>query len=415
MPAIVRAQNAGVYVTDDFAPDTQGVVRRISTLFDVATTTTPAPANTSGGDTLFGEDGFDIMYGQGSNEVGMAGGAGNDEMYGNAGDDVMLGNNGQDDLIGGTGRTKTDDPASAVDGRLDGADAITGGSGTAAADTDDYDVIVGDNATVFRTLNGSGAWVVNTFNAAITRAIRHYDVGTVAQAAAAGVSGGDILRGEDNDDTMYGQGGNDDMQGDGGQDYMEGNAATDTLSGNDGSDDMTGGTGRINDDPATGVAGRLDANDFMYGNDGFDVMAGDNAILVRTLVGGQWVSNTFNAGIQHQPRLLLDQNSPNAALVSGGDLMRGGAQDDLMYGQAGNDDMDGNEGDDFMEGNSDNDTMLGSADQDDMIGGTVDGTIWDGADIMYGGAQGDVMAGDNATIQRPLDKRPVANRAQHAG
>ena len=189
--SIVRAQNAGVYVTDDFAPDTQDVVRRISTLFDVATTTTPAPANTSGGDTLFGEDGFDIMYGQGSNEVGMSGGTGNDEMYGNAGDDVMLGNDGQDDLIGGTGRTKTDDPASAVDGRLDGADAITGGSGTATADTDDYDVIVGDNATVFRTLNGSGAWVVNTFNAAITRTIRHYDVGTVAQAAAAGVSGGD--------------------------------------------------------------------------------------------------------------------------------------------------------------------------------------------------------------------------------
>ena len=297
--SIVRAQNAGVYVTDDFAPDTQDVVRRISTLFDVATTTTPAPANTSGGDTLFGEDGFDIMYGQGSNEVGMAGGNGNDEMYGNDGDDVMLGNHGQDDLIGGTGRTKTDDPASAVDGRLDGADAITGGTGTAAADTDDYDVIVGDNATVFRTLNGSGAWVVNTFNAAIARTIRHYDVGTVAQAAAAGVSGGDLLRGEDNDDTMYGQGGNDDMQGDGGQDYMEGNAATDTMSGNDGSDDMTGGTGRINDDPATGLNGRLDANDFMYGNDGFDVMAGDNAILVRTLVGGQWVSNTFNAGIQH--------------------------------------------------------------------------------------------------------------------
>ena len=72
-------------------------------------------------------------------------------------------------------------------------------SGTAAADTDDYDVIVGDNATVFRTLNGSGAWVVNTFNAAITRTNRHYDVGTVAQAAAEGVSGGDLLRGEDNE------------------------------------------------------------------------------------------------------------------------------------------------------------------------------------------------------------------------
>ena len=263
-------------------------------------------------------------------------------------------------------------------------------------------MILGDNATVFRVLDGSGAWVVNTFNAALTRSMRHYDVGTVAQAPAAGVSGGDTLRGEDNDDTMYGQGGDDDMEGNGGDDYMEGNADTDTMSGDAGNDDMTGGTGRINDDPAAGTNGRLDANDFMYGSAGFDVMAGDNAILVRTLVSGQWVKNTFNDGWQHEARILLDQNSPNALLVSGGDLMRGGPHDDLMYGQAGDDDMDGNEGDDFMEGNSDDDTMLGSADQDDMIGGTVDGTIWDGADTMYGGSEGDVMAGDNATIERPL-------------
>ncbi len=401
--SIVRDQNGGQYVTDDFAGDTQDVVRRIVTLFDVATTDfTPAP-NTSSGDTLFGEGGFDIMYGQGGDEIGMSGGSGNDEMYGNAGDDIMAGNDGQDDLVGGTGRTKSDDPASAVDGRLDGADAITGGSGTAAADADDYDVVLGDNATAFRTRDtGTGFWVTNTFNAAIARTIRFYDVGTVASAPGVGTSGGDLLRGEDNDDLLYGQGGDDDMAGDGGDDYMEGNAGTDTMSGNDGNDDMAGGTGRINDDPATGTDGRLDAGDFMYGNDGFDVMAGDNALLVRTLAGGQWVKNTFNDGWQHEPRILLDENSTQAALVSGGDLMEGGAQDDLMYGQAGDDDMDGNAGDDFMEGNSHDDLMKGSENQDDMIGGTVDGTIWDGADTMYGGSEGDVMAGDNATIDRPL-------------
>jgi Ca2+-binding RTX toxin-like protein len=400
--SIVRAQNGGVYVTDDFAPDTMGVVRRIVTLYDVATTTSPALANTSGGDTLFGEDGFDIMYGQGGDEVDMSGGSGNDVMYGNEGDDVMLGNDGQDDLIGGTGRTKSDDPSTAVDGRLDGADTITGGSGTPDADTDDYDVILGDNATVFKALDGDGAWVVNTFNAAIARDIYHYDVGTVTYAPAGDVSGGDLLRGEDHDDIMYGQGGDDNMQGDGGDDYMEGNAGTDTMSGNLGNDDMVGGTGRINDDPATGVNGRLDANDLMYGNEGFDVMAGDNAILVRTLIDGQWVSNTFNDGIQHEDRILLDENSSDALFVSGADEMHGGAQDDLMYGQAGDDQMYGDDDDDLMEGNSDSDTMRGGADQDDMIGGTVDASIWDGADTMYGGPGGDVMAGDNAIIERPL-------------
>ena len=79
--AIVRAQSGGAYVTDDFAPDTLGVVRRIVTLYDVATTAVAAPAGTSGGDTLFGETGDDTLYGEG----------GADLLYGNADADTLFG------------------------------------------------------------------------------------------------------------------------------------------------------------------------------------------------------------------------------------------------------------------------------------------------------------------------------------
>ena len=380
--SIVRAQNGGVYVTDNFAPDTMGVVRRIITLFDVATTTTPAPANTSGGDTLFGEDGFDIMYGQGSNEVGMSGGGGNDEMYGNDGDDVMLGNDGQDDMVGGTGRTKSDDPASATDGRLDGVDAITGGSGTPDADANDYDVIMGDNATifkVFKVLDGNGAWVVNTFNAAITRNIRHYDVGTVVQTSVVGASGGDLLSGEDNDDIMYGQGGNDLMRGGNGDDHMEGNAndtarsypdcqgaviVGDLLYGEQGQDDLIGGTSRtVSDRADSAVDGRLDGDDTIYGGDcehpfeqDFDVIAGDNASITRVLdANGLWMRNTFNNAYTRIIHL-LDVGGVDSSVsveTNGDDRLFGEANDDIVYGQGGNDLMRGGVGQDYMEGNAD--------------------------------------------------------------
>ncbi len=167
---------------------------------------------------------------------------------------------------------------------------------------------------------------------------------------------------------------------------------------------MVGGTGRINDDPATGTDGRLDGGDTMYGGAEFDVMAGDNALLVRTLDGTQkWVKNTFNDGIQHDARILLDVDSTNASQVSGPDRMYGDEHDDLMYGQGSGDYMEGNANDDFMEGNAADDTMKGNAGQDDMIGGTIEATREDGRDTMDGGDNADVMTGDNATIGRPLD------------
>jgi len=344
-----------------------------------------------GSDTMYGDAGNDDMYG----------GPAADTMHGNAGDDYMEGN-------------------------PDGGDTISGGDGAGGVTYDDYDVILGDNGIIARAKNATtGMWLINSFNDAVTRNITLYDVAEVGSPAPVGTSGNDTLYGEANDDIMYGQGGNDEMYGGPGDDYMEGNAGAETIMhGDDGNDDMVGGTGRINDDPELGVDGRLDDGDTMHGDAGFDVMSGDNAIITRVLdEAGQWLSNTYNDGIQHELIILLDVDSPHVAVVSGNDTMYGDDQDDVMYGQGSNDEMYGGAGHDYMEGNADDDTMEGNPGQDDMVGGTgrlhgdpewgIDGRF-DGDDIMYGenatsgngtaeGDGADVMLGDNSIIIRPLN------------
>ncbi|HUP84685.1 MAG TPA: calcium-binding protein [Acidimicrobiales bacterium] len=426
-------------------------VARSTTLFDVATVAAPTAEGGSdqfsGIDVLHGEDGYDILYGQGDADA-LYGGKLDDYLEGNADGDTLSGEGGQDDLVGGTGRATSDAPNSADNGRLDGADNLYGNNAANSSPTDDYDVLMGDNATVLRgdpAVATPTPWVVNTFNASIKRQVTLYDVGTATAAAGAGTSGGDLMRGQDAADLMYGQGDADDMEGGSGDDYMEGNAGSDKILGQDGNDDMIGGTGRIRtrigasvvEDPATGTNGRLDAGETnMLGGDGFDVMTGDNAIVARKLVGpGDWVANTYNLGIQHELVRLLDLNSGVQSVVSGGDYMEGNEKDDVMYGQANGNDaanpatpdvMKGNIGDDYMEGNAGADVMQGNADQDDMVGGTgriandndggtdfsINGRL-DGADDMVGDSLStdegveasndyDVMAGDNAEIVRPL-------------
>ena len=416
--AIIRPLSAGQWIRDTFALSTTNVVRRSVRLYDVQTISTNRAAEQnaeverlipsaieldepiSGDDTLQGQAAHDLLYGQGANDT-LRGGGGDDAVEGNAGADMLYGDAGQDDLIGGTGRTISDDPTSAFRGRVDGADKIWGGSNGSDL-AGDFDVIMGDNATIIRPLDGSGRWRTNTFNASLERDLRLFDVGEFGSPAGANTSGGDLVYGEANDDVMYGQGGNDTLWGGGGDDYVEGNTANDQLRGGLGNDDLIGGTGRINEDPPSGQTERLDGGDTIHGDAGFDVLAGDNALIARTLVGGLWQPNTFNAGIQHQPRLLLDLNSPNTNAVAGGDTLFGEDDDDLLYGQFGIDILAGNNGDDLLEGNGGNDTLNGNAGQDDVIGGSAQAGQLDGADTLLGSTEADVLVGDNGTIARPL-------------
>jgi Ca2+-binding RTX toxin-like protein len=426
--AITRFGTFGNWTTDDLVDragtdnDVLGVVRRRVVLFDMPTTLDPnAAVGYSGNERILGGAGHDIIYGQGGDDE-LQGGALDDYLEGDSGVDSLYGQAGQDDIVGGTGRRVSDDSSSALDGRLDGAEVAFGDDDPnlrPLSGIDDYDVLAGDNATVIRDgdpffTGVSGSWQVNSFNAAIRRSLWLYDVGVAGAPAAPGTFGADRLYGQAADDVLYGQGGDDYLEGGDGDDYLEGNEGADAVLGQIGNDDIIGGTGRINNDPAAGTPNRLESAETLSGGPGFDVMAGDNAIIRRTLVNGAWQPNVFNGGIKHEVVQLIDMEVVGGPTVPttvfGNDTMHGNEQDDVMYGQGGNDPMFGDVGDDYMEGNAGVDVMEGNAGQDDMLGGTgrvntdpasgMPGRV-DAGDFMYGGTGHDEMLGDNAVLIRP--------------
>jgi Ca2+-binding RTX toxin-like protein len=448
-------------------------------LFDLAGVGNPAVLGSAhGGDTMNGDGGTDFMFGQGSNDT-MSGGDLPDYMEGNDGNDTMAGNDGDDDMIGG---------GSALDGIMD---RIRVGEGlhdegeTNMSGGDGADWMAGDNAFMNRVLFGEFDTPIDLF-----------DVNSPDEAL---VSGGDTMEGNAGEDIMFGQGngsqtnqsdppdGNVDNDGDGvadedaawlgdtmrggaDDDYIEGNHGSDLIYGNGGNDDLIGGGSALDGlfiELRVGN-GLQDERDTIYGNDGQDVVAGDNARINRT---GE-VTGLILPVSEDRNVTLFDVDSGDSAF-SGGDFLSGGADDDLVFGQGnggqsanqadpldgvdndfdgregpdsteydcadngfdndGDGDADGadsdcqaaidedqpwdgdimlgNGGDDYMEGNHGADWMFGGADEDDMIGGgsahdgiiipTREGTgLNDGPDVMHGEGDDDVMAGDNAWINR---------------
>ncbi len=80
------------------------------------------------------------------------------------------------------------------------------------------------------------------------------------------------------------------------------------------------------------------------------------------------------------------------------DIMYGDSGDDQMFGNTGDDDMRGGSEHDYMQGNEGADTMRGEGGLDRLIGGTPTPGTSDGSDTIYGGAQADVVLGDNGDI-----------------
>jgi Ca2+-binding RTX toxin-like protein len=399
----------GQWILDSFSDEASNIVRRRTVLFDVATVDFAPRAVAAGGDKIYGEASYDLLYGQGDNDF-LHGGGGDDHIEGNAANDHLWGDDGQDDLIGGSGRTISDDPASAMNDRLDGADTMYGHSGEIIHGEEplcevlvdnssddrasgDQDVLVGDNATITRPLDEAERWQINTFHSGVVRYVWFFDVATIRYRPDSRTSGDDTIYGQFQEDWLYGQGANDTLSGGSADDLLEGNAGNDKIAGDKGNDDLLGGTGRINNDPETSLPNRLDGDDWMAGGEGYDFMAGDNAVISRTLQAGRWVRNTYNEGVQHQRIWLQDLDSENMAWVSGDDRLCGYGDDDVLYGQAKGDVMHGGAGHDYLEGNAGDDLMTGGVGQDDMIGGTgrinndprvgTSGRL-DGSDAMWG-------------------------------
>ena len=343
----------------------------------------------AGDDNMFGDSGNDRMFG-GLNNDTIRGGIGDDYLEGNENDDTLWGGAGQDDIIGGSSSELPD-----------GSDTVFGLA--------DHDVIAGDNATITRPLGAAP----NSFDGSVVRDV----------TLLGGGFGGDELNGAGGNDRIFAQGGDDLVRGGNDHDFIEGNAGADTLFGNTGQDDIVGGgslhVGTIVSHPpiVPTTAGLLDGADVIDGGDDFNVIVGDNGRIGRPLDGGEWIEDTAVPGFVVREVVLFDVLISDPA-VAGGDTIIGGSVRDLLFGQAGDDEIEGREGDDYIEGNQGNDTVSGGLGGDDVVGGSasLDGvlgstipagfvasTITDGADIIDGYADDDVIVGDNGRISRPPD------------
>ena len=302
-------------------------------------------------DEMFGDSGNDLMWGDantaapGDGPDEMRGGIGDDYMFGNAGGDDMRGDSGNDRMVGGN-----DDPDKADNSAPD-RDEMRGGSGA--------DVMAGDNAT-------------------ISEAGAHCHACTLD-----GEGDGDDMFGDTEADRMFGQTGDDDMYGGGAGDYMEGNDGSDKIRGEDGDDDLIGGGSANAASTARSTSDRIgdglpDEADEIWGGDGEDWIAGDNARIDR------------NFDLGDTADLVLFDVNPAVTTTSGGDRIEGNGGHDAIFGQ-GNGAQDPEDQGDAPDGNVDND-LDGEFDEDGGI--ALGGTPFLG-DIIWAGAGNDYVEGNH--------------------
>ncbi|MDQ3384606.1 MAG: hypothetical protein M3503_01130 [Actinomycetota bacterium] len=428
-----------------------------------------ATAANEGADEVRGGPGADRLFLGGGADQGF-GDAGNDLAHAGEGDDTLTGGDGADLLLGeaGVDRIIGDDPATAageagsaraivcrsqtsiVNGMVD-LDGDLVGSSTDTGQLEGLRVVSGlvrDAAgnpfsgvlgsTVFsagradldgdRTADSpSDTGVVPL--AGVTGSVGNGDCilgGDGSDAELAGGDGGDhvdggtgdeaMVRGDGGDDLVRGGTGDDTVVGDAGNDLVIGDSGDDALEGNDGDDVLRGGAGVDLLIGGSQIAGAVDGADELLADRGNDVLAGDNARMVRVSP-----ANTGTAIPGVSLTLLATIPRPGGTLA---DKLFGGFDDDWAFGQTGADLVRGGQGRDVVEGGPDADTVQGDDDADLVVGGSsTDGEVTpsrsgaglaDGGDLLLGdaGADGrdgsDVIAGDNARLDPgPMQAIPL--------
>ena len=309
-------------------------------------------------------------------------------------DDVIYGNDGNDVIFGGTGRDKIwgdNDNDNFNDADGDGADLIFGDHSKIYPSIDDAVIDEDFLEHPFDNPYHDPFFINNNFFSINTQEINGADTEDVPD----GVNDfEDIIFGSGNDDTIIG--GQDDDILFGGEDNDILIGGHNVLGGNDEIDDMDQA---LQDAILSGVLANRDAsdindvNDVMDGDGNEDVMAGDNAIIIRqndyttsfllnsqspryqqlndttviysmdseTLGGLYDVDVGFSPNIEGIPQLDPESNvgyfvillnhsegiataaaqSPADPQVFGNDVMAGGAHNDEMFGQLGDDIMQG--------------------------------------------------------------------------
>ncbi|WP_146231058.1 calcium-binding protein [Micromonospora sicca] len=378
----------------------------------------------AGQDTVHGSAGTDLVVSHSAN--GQTG-----RVYGYGGDDVLVGGYGTDELFGGPDedyviaepsaigepggsdgygpfRQVTHDPlptgtqsqTKLLVGGL-GSDHVIGGDGGATvfgdrhlpAETCADATLAGgqpapaDQGAADLILGGAGAEIVSAGSGADRadlgggddRACGQLGDDTLHLGGGAdrvwGAAGVDQLHGDDGADLLFGNAGDDGLYGGAGVDTAEGNEGADQVFGGPDADVLYGG-GR--------AAGVSDGRDLLYGEDGVDRIVGDNG--------------TPRIGDVGPYPLDLAGDVPGAGA---GDVISGGADADVAYGGLGDDRINGDAGDDQLEGNNGADLVHGDLGRDEIVGGSgqepAAGTGRpDVGDELYGDADTDLIAGDNA-------------------
>ena len=389
----------------------------------VATTNNHLGAN----DQLLSGDGDDVILG----------GFGEDKINGGGGNDDILGDNGSLNYTGSVLTTITsEDPsngsADTIDG-ADGNDTIIGGTG---ADTItgglDTNIILGDQGLIrFDTngvrievstmdhlfgaaddiksgagddviLGGSGSDPILAgagddivlgdngrveYTAGVLTLITTADVTTGATETINAGEGNDLVFGATGEDTIIGDLGNDILIGDYGFISFDTDGRREEISttdSNDGANDTI--TGSEGDDILIGGFGQDD----LQGQDGADVVLGDNGNLVYTsgnltrvasidptigdsdIIGGNEGDDVVVGGAGKETieadegnNIVIGDNGelifdgPSGLLASAGSIATDTGADDIIFAGTGDDIVIGGAADDTIEAGSGNNTVLG--------------------------------------------------------
>lgn len=347
-------------------------------------------------DTLFGGDDDDHLYGQGDDDH-VRGGRHDDVLFGNGGDDDVFGDRHEDLLYGNAGDDTLeggpeDDLAFGNDGSdhlfgQAGGDRLVGGSDP----DDDADHVGSFDDTDDFLFGGAGMDVLLGDNGAVGDVADEATILPINGQTDEDAYGDDELDGGPHDDVLHGQDGNDTLWGAGGDDQLFGELHDDHLFGQAGHDVMLGDRGRVTPAPADPDQ----PNTLPGGSRGWTVT------LVEPDDGGV---DDLHGGLGDDHGFAGADN----------DLLEGGVGDDHLEGNGGRDEMYGLSVtfDDGVEQDSDlnEGTLLAtSGDQDDLIGGSSSvhpdlhsaaGAADEGETVMLGNADDDVMAGDNAEIDK---------------
>lgn len=222
---------------------------------------------------------------------------GDDYMEGNGGRDLMYGGLGQDDMLGGSSALfglNHADPIVANQLRPDSSDTMFGGAGidiarnhigdatlgteadgssnvvkpTATGHARDADYMMGDNANVYRLVDGADNFRVFAYDnygslKLVPRAMQQLDYtlggadyrgGVYNADGAADIDGAgplddngaaDLIHGESGDDTIFGMAGSDVLFGEGQDDDIVGGYGHDWISGGTGQDGVIGDDGIV--------------------------------------------------------------------------------------------------------------------------------------------------------------------------